>query len=36
MGKPKELIGAIILLASKDRSYIMGSDILIDGGISVF
>jgi NAD(P)-dependent dehydrogenase (short-subunit alcohol dehydrogenase family) len=36
MGKPEELTGAIILLASKTGSYITGSDILVDGRISVF
>lgn len=36
MGKPEELTGAIILLASQAGSYITGADILVDGGISVF
>ncbi|KAF4345056.1 gluconate 5-dehydrogenase [Fusarium beomiforme] len=36
MGKPEELTGAVILLASKAGSYISGADILVDGGISVF
>ncbi|KPM38726.1 hypothetical protein AK830_g7857 [Neonectria ditissima] len=36
MGKPEELTGAVILLASKAGSYITGADILVDGGISVF
>ncbi|KAF5262426.1 hypothetical protein FOXYS1_6849 [Fusarium oxysporum] len=36
MGKPEELTGAVVLLASKAGSYITGADILVDGGISVF
>ena len=36
MGKPEELTGAIILLASQAGSYVTGADILVDGGISVF
>uniref|UniRef100_L2FEL0 Short chain dehydrogenase reductase family n=1 Tax=Colletotrichum fructicola (strain Nara gc5) TaxID=1213859 RepID=L2FEL0_COLFN len=36
MGKPEELTGAVILLASRAGSYITGADILVDGGISVF
>ncbi|KAF9872386.1 hypothetical protein CkaCkLH20_10213 [Colletotrichum karsti] len=36
MGKPEELTGAVILLASKAGNYITGADILVDGGISVF
>jgi sorbose reductase len=36
MGESKELTGAIILLASKAGSYITGSDILIDGEISIY
>ncbi|KAI8270558.1 hypothetical protein K4K58_009895 [Colletotrichum sp. SAR11_239] len=36
MGKPEELTGAVILLASGAGSYITGADILVDGGISVF
>ncbi|KAF4454232.1 gluconate 5-dehydrogenase [Fusarium austroafricanum] len=36
MGQPEELMGAVILLASKAGSYITGADILVDGGISVF
>ncbi|SPJ78317.1 related to D-arabinitol 2-dehydrogenase [Fusarium torulosum] len=35
MGKPEELTGAIILLASNAGSYITGADIIVDGGISV-
>ncbi|KAG5758370.1 hypothetical protein H9Q72_013490 [Fusarium xylarioides] len=36
MGNPKELTGAVVLLASKAGSYITGADILVDGRISVF
>lgn len=36
MGEPEELTGAIILLASQAGSYMTGTDILVDGGISVF
>lgn len=36
MGKPEELTGAVVLLASKAGSYMTGTDILVDGGISVF
>lgn len=35
MGQPEELTGAIILLVSQAGSYITGTDILVDGGISV-
>ncbi|KAF4964566.1 hypothetical protein FSARC_7525 [Fusarium sarcochroum] len=36
MGKPEELTGVVVLLASKAGSYITGADLLVDGGISVF
>lgn len=36
MGEREELCGAVILLASKAGSYINGTDILVDGGQSLF
>ena len=36
MGKPDELAGAVVLLASRAGSYINGADILVDGGQTVF
>jgi NAD(P)-dependent dehydrogenase (short-subunit alcohol dehydrogenase family) len=36
LGKPEELTGAVVLLASQAGSYMTGADILVDGGISVF
>jgi sorbose reductase len=36
MGEPEELTGAIVLLASQAGSYMTGTDILVDGGITVF
>ena len=35
IGKPKELDGALLLLASESSSYITGSVITVDGGHSV-
>ena len=34
MGKPEELSGAIIFLASEAGGYTTGSDFIIDGGYS--
>ncbi|KAK8133267.1 NAD(P)-binding protein [Apiospora kogelbergensis] len=36
MGRPDELAGAVVLLASRAGSYINGADILVDGGQTVF
>lgn len=36
MGSPSELTGAIVLLASSAGTYMNGSDILVDGGATVF
>lgn len=36
MGQPEELTGAIIMLASRAGSYITGTDIRVDGGLTVF
>ena len=36
MGQPEELTGAIILLCSQAGSYITGTDIVVDGGITIF
>ncbi|KAI1209315.1 NAD(P)-binding protein [Annulohypoxylon truncatum] len=36
MGEPDELSGAIVTLASRAGSYINGSDILVDGGQTLF
>ena len=32
MGKPEDLVGAVVYLASKDSSYMTGQSIVIDGG----
>lgn len=34
-GYSMELAGAVVLLASRAGSYMKGSDILVDGGVSV-
>ncbi|KAI0121178.1 hypothetical protein BJ170DRAFT_588336 [Xylariales sp. AK1849] len=36
MGQPDELAGAVVLLASRAGSYINGTDIIIDGGQTLF
>jgi len=36
MGMPSELTGAVLLLSSRAGSYINGTDILVDGGATVF
>ncbi|KAH8816499.1 hypothetical protein F5884DRAFT_225652 [Xylogone sp. PMI_703] len=36
MGQPTELTGAVVLLASSAGSYITGTDIILDGGITLF
>ena len=36
MGQPEELTGAIVLLVSQAGSYITGTDIVVDGGLTVF
>ncbi|KAB8290357.1 hypothetical protein EYC80_010790 [Monilinia laxa] len=36
MGKPEELSGALVLLCSGAGSYINGSDLVVDGGQTVF
>ncbi|KAI2789642.1 hypothetical protein POX_d05137 [Penicillium oxalicum] len=36
MGSPSELTGAIVLLASSAGSYMNGTDIVVDGGATVF
>ncbi|KAF7714654.1 Uncharacterized protein PECH_008318 [Penicillium ucsense] len=36
MGSPPELTGAIVLLASSAGSYMNGTDIIVDGGATVF
>jgi sorbose reductase len=36
MGMPSELSGPIVLLCSQAGSYINGTDILVDGGATVF
>ncbi|KAH8682611.1 oxidoreductase-like protein [Xylariales sp. PMI_506] len=36
MGEPDELTGAVVLLASRAGSYINGTDIIVDGGQTLF
>jgi NAD(P)-dependent dehydrogenase (short-subunit alcohol dehydrogenase family) len=36
MGKPQELVGAVLYLASDASSYVTGQNIIIDGGLSVW
>ena len=36
MGEREELCGVVVLLASRAGSYITGSDIVVDGGHSLF
>ncbi|CAD6447653.1 bd22cc01-b515-4430-a5a3-13b97dd1ba12 [Sclerotinia trifoliorum] len=36
MGNPEELSGALVLLCSRAGSYINGSDLIVDGGQTVF
>jgi len=35
MGKPEELIGAVIYLASQASTYTTGSELIIDGGYTL-
>jgi NAD(P)-dependent dehydrogenase (short-subunit alcohol dehydrogenase family) len=32
MGKPEEVAGAVLFLASEEASFITGTDLLVDGG----
>jgi NAD(P)-dependent dehydrogenase (short-subunit alcohol dehydrogenase family) len=36
LGKPEDLMGVIIFLASEDSSYVTGQNILVDGGWSIW
>ena len=35
MGEPEELSGVVVLLSSRAGSYINGSDIIVDGGLTL-